>query len=194
MLHIWHNIFSFVSLLPLDCSWQLYTLIPVATRNVLSLVGTVYSNITLSVYPLWVQKFLVIFLVRINPLYLVSWFYRVFFILSKIPSITIHHLSPARWYTFDNIHILEIHQSPNCMRVSNSRGWTNERIHCKVRVSDMLILFANLGWMVRNHGSMQFIYKLENNNKRNNNDNKKSKDLSWQKKTKDLHFLFLSMF
>ena len=155
-------------------------------------MGTVHSSITLSVYPLWVQKFLVIFLVRINPLYLVSWFYRVFFILSKIPSITIHHLSPARWYTFDNIHILEIHQSPNCMRVSNSRGWTNERIHCKVRVSDMLILFANLGWMVRNHGSMQFIYKLKKNNKKNNN--KKSKDLSLQKKRqKTCIFFFVNV-
>ena len=52
------------------------------------------------------------FLICVDPLYLVSWFKRKFFIVCEMPSLPINHLISAQWYTFYDFHILWVYQSP----------------------------------------------------------------------------------
>ena len=47
---------------------------------------------------------------------------RVFPIISEMSSIPVHQLSPTQWYASDNVHVLGIHQSPNCLWVPCPRG------------------------------------------------------------------------
>ena len=119
-LHIYRNICPLASLSPSDFSLPLYILRAIAVRNVSFLVDIAPSNKTLSIYPHWVQKVLMVFPYRINFYYLISRLYRVFSIISKMPSIPINHLSPTQWYSFDNVRILWIHQTSNYLRIPRS--------------------------------------------------------------------------
>ena len=135
---IMHNICPLASLSLADYSWLLFILTPIAIRNVLSLVGTIVFSRTPSIHQLW-----------INPFYLITWFNRVFHILSEMPTIPIYHLNPTKWYTFYDFHILRIQQSPDCLRVPSSRSGMNEKFHGKEWVKIMLIFvcwFRASGW------------------------------------------------
>ena len=102
-------------------------------KKCLPSVETAPSSKTLSVYPHWVQRFLVGFLHPGRPVLIGIPTWPYFSIISKMPSIHVHQLSPTQWYAFDNVHVLKIHQILNRMQVPCSRGWINERIHCKVK-------------------------------------------------------------
>ena len=79
------------------------------------------------------------FLIRVDPFYLVPWFYRVFLIVSEMSSISIFQLIFTQWNTFNNFDILEINQSPNCLQIPCSGFRINERIHCDIQIIVMKI-------------------------------------------------------
>lgn len=90
------------------------------------------------------------FLIKIKSFHLVSIFHRL---------VTIFHPSSAQRYTFNNFHILRIHQIPNCLQIPYTRWWIYEWIHYKVRVEVQMLLFDGLRRMVGNQRSISYWYR-----------------------------------
>ena len=141
-LHIWYIISPFASLLLADFSWLLYNLIPVAIKNILTSVDTVFSSKTLSVDQPWIQTQLVVFPHPDLPVRLGILIYSIFPIISEMPTIPVRHVCPAKWYTFYYFHNLGIHQGPNCLWVPSSRIWVANRVHYKVRAKVVLVFIC----------------------------------------------------
>ena len=105
-------------------------------------VGTILSSRMLLVCQLWSQHCWWCFFIRVNPFDLISWFDRVFSIISEMLTIPVCHVCHAKWYTFYYFYIVGIRQNLNCLWVPSSRIWVDKRVHYKVQVKVMLVFIC----------------------------------------------------